>query len=142
MTAPIQSRVLSAGSANAPTLALSEPVSFWGGYDPATGCIIDHHHPQSGTCLCGHIILLPGARGSGGTPACIAEALRHGVGPAGVIVAVADINIATGAQVAKTLYGTDCPVVCVTRADYDTLCTARDLAIAEDGTITLMQSGD
>ena len=142
MTAAIQSRVLCAGSANAQSLVLSEPVSFWGGYDPATGCIIDHHHPQSGTCLSGRIILLPGARGSGGTPACIAEALRHGVGPAGVILAVADINIATGAQVAKTLYGTDCPVVCVARADYDTLCTAQGLAIAEDGTITPISTGD
>ena len=82
--------------------------------------------------------LLPAARGSGGTPACIAESLRRKVGPAGVILKTADINIATGTLVAKTLYGTNCPVVCVTPDDYETLCQAGELAIAQDGTITLI----
>ncbi len=40
------------GRADGPVLALSEPLSFWGGVDPATGRIIDVHHPAHGaSCL-------------------------------------------------------------------------------------------
>lgn len=138
MTVTVNSRILTAGSANAKTLILSEPLSFWGGFDPATGIILDQHHPQAGACVKDLILVLPAARGSGGTPACIAESLRGGVGPAGVILKTADINIATGTLVAKTLYGSNCPVVCVTPDDYDKLCQANNLAIAQDGTITLI----
>jgi len=134
----ITSRILTPGSASARTLVLSEPLSFWGGYDPATGTILDQHHPEAGACVMDLILVLPAARGSGGTPACIAESLRRKVGPAGIILKTADINIATGTLVAKTLYGTNCPVVCVTPDDYETLCQAGELAIVQDGTITLI----
>ncbi len=132
----IQSRVLTRGSAAGPALVLSESLSFWGGFDPVTGIILDQQHPQAGACLQGRIVLLPGARGSGGTPACIAESLRRATGPAGIILKTADINIATGTLVAKTLYGANCPVVTVTPTDYDALLNANHLTITEDGTIT------
>ena len=35
----ITARILTPGTAQATTLVLSEPLSFWGGYDPATGVI-------------------------------------------------------------------------------------------------------
>ena len=132
----ITARILTPGSARAATLVLSEPISFWGGFDPQTGIILDQHHPEAGACVKDRILVLPAARGSGGTPACIAESLRRKVGPAGVILKAADINIATGTLVAKTLYGTNCPAVCVTADDYETPCLATELAINEDGTIT------
>ncbi len=132
----MMARVLNAGSASAATLVLDQALSFWGGFDPATGIILDRHHPQAGACLAGRIVLLPGARGSGGTPACLAESLRRDCGPAGVILKTADVNITTGALVAKTLYASNCPVVCAAPVDYDALCRHHHLTIAEDGTIT------
>ncbi len=132
----VAGRVLTPGSAAAPTLVLAEPLSFWGGFDPRTGIILDQHHPQAGACVAGTILILPAARGSGGTPACIAESLRRGVGPAGFVLKAADINIATGTLVARTLYGIDCPVVTVAAADYDSLTRATALTIQPDGTIT------
>ena len=33
----IKARVLAPGLASGPTLLLSDPLSFWGGFDPATG---------------------------------------------------------------------------------------------------------
>lgn len=132
----VQTTVLTAGTAEAEVLALDEPLSFWGGYDPVSGTIIDRHHPQAGKCLAGLILVLPSARGSAGTPACIAESIRTGVAPAGFVLGTADINIATGALVAGSLYGANCPVVCVGPDDYERLSRTRHLAIAEDGTIT------
>ncbi len=140
MTATLKARVLVRGQASAQVCSLGEPLSFWGGYDPVTGTILDVHHPQSGICLAGKIVVLPSARGSAGTPACIAEAIRRGVGPAGFVLGSPDVNIATGARVAHELYRTDCPVVCVAADDYDRLANAAALSVAADGTITIRET--
>lgn len=133
---PVSATVLTAGVARGVVLVLDEPLSFWGGYDPVTGTILDRHHPQSGLCLSQAIVVLPSARGSAGTPACIAEAIRAGVAPAGFVLGVADINIATGALVAQSLYGANCPVVQVGADDYEFLSQSEFLAIDESGLIT------
>ena len=132
----IKGAILHAGEAKGPTLVLTEPVSFWGAFDPREGKIVDVHHPQCGATLAGHILLLPETRGSGGTPGGIAEAVRRGTGPLGIILITPDINLAIGAAVATTLYGKQCPVIAVAGADYRALVGARHVAIAADGTIT------
>ena len=132
----ISGTILNSGSAQGPTLVLTEPVSFWGAYDPRSGRIVDTHHPQSGACLGGHILLLPETRGSGGTPGGIAEAIRLGTAPLGIILITPDINLAIGAAVAARLYGNKCPVLAVTEVDFHLLTKARHIAIAEDGQIT------
>ena len=45
-------------------LLCSEGLSFWGGVDPATGKVIDAHHPQVGQTLAGRVVLMPTSRGS------------------------------------------------------------------------------
>jgi uncharacterized protein len=133
----ISGTILNKGKAAGPVLVLTEPVSFWGAYDPRSGKIVDTHHPQSGTYLGGHILLLPETRGSGGTPGGIAEAIRLGTAPLGIILITPDINLAIGAAVAARLYGNQCPVLAVTQIDYRLLTKTRHLAIAEDGQITV-----
>lgn len=132
----VQGTILNAGKAAGPTLILTEPLSFWGAFDPRTGAIVDTHHAQCGTRLGGHILLLPETRGSGGTPGGIAEAVRRGTGPLGIILITPDINLAVGAAVAARLYGRDCPVIAVTADDYAALLRAPALRIGSDGMIT------
>ncbi len=127
--------ILNAGEAAGPVLVLSEPVSFWGAFDPRSGRIVDTHHPQCGVALGGHILLLPETRGSGGTPGGIAEAVRRGTGPLGIILITPDINLAVGAQVAAALYGRHCPVISVSESDYHALVQQKRLAIAADGSV-------
>ena len=55
----LQGRVLSPGSADGTVLVLSEPLSFWGGFDAADGRIVDRHHPEAGAVLTGRILGLP-----------------------------------------------------------------------------------
>jgi uncharacterized protein len=131
-----QGTVLHAGVASGPTLVLTEPVSFWGAFDPREGQIVDVHHPQCGARLAGHILLLPETRGSGGTPGGIAEAMRRRTGPLGIILITPDINLAVGAAVATTLYAVDCPVISVELSAYAQLINARHLSISIDGKIT------
>jgi predicted aconitase with swiveling domain len=136
----IRGTVLNSGTAEGETLVLTEPVSFWGAFDPRSGVIVDTHHPQCGDSLAGRILLLPETRGSGGTPGGIAEAVRRGTGPLGVILITPDINLAVGAQVAAALYGKQCPVIAVAAEDYAKLVQCQRLAIARDGTITAAMS--
>ncbi len=133
----MMARVLHAGSAAGPVIVLDEPLSFWGAYNPRDGKIVDTHHPQSGLCLGGHILLLPETRGSGSAPGGIAEAIRLGTAPLGILMITPDINIAIGAAVAAKLYGRSCPVLSVTATDYDMLKLATHISIANDGQITI-----
>jgi len=131
----IKTRVLNAGEARGPVLTLTEPLSFWGGFDPKTGRIIDIHHPQRGADLKGVILLMAEARGSGTAPGAIAEAIRLGTAPSAIITIQPDINIAIGASVAEALYGLICPVLAVNAEDFEFLSGAAGLSISADGTI-------
>jgi len=132
----IESTVLNAGEAKGPVLALDAPLSFWGGFDPRTGIILDVHHPQRGVCLAGVMLLMREARGSGSAPGAIAEAIRLGTVPAAIILVTPDVNLAIGAQVAETLYGKACPVVAVNAGDYEILRRAANLRISRGGAIS------
>ncbi len=135
--ATIRATVLNPGRCRAPALVLDEPLSFWGGFDPVRGTVVDRHHPQQGTCLAGKVLVMPGSRGSAGTPAAIAEAIRRGVGPVAVLLGTKDVNIAVGAMVADRLYGNAVPVLAVAPEDYPRLRTGDEVAIATDGTVTV-----
>jgi uncharacterized protein len=132
----IRASVLHPGEAQGPVLALDEPLSFWGAFDPKTGIILDVHHPQRGACLTGQVLLMRESRGSGSTPGAVAEAIRLATGPAAIILVTPDVNLAIGAAVAEELYGKQCPVLAVSGADYDSLKQADRLRIARDGTLS------
>lgn len=107
----LSARALTPGTATGAPLLLTEPLSFWGGFDAATGAIIDVHHPQRGTVVSGTVLLMPGGRGSSSGSALLAEALRVGTAPAAIVLARVDEIIALGAVVGEELYGRRCPVV-------------------------------
>ena len=106
-------RPLVDGSAAGPLLRLDEPLSFWGGLDPASGRIIDRRHPQHGLAVTARVLLMPGGRGSSSSSTVLAEAIRLGTGPAAILLTTPDPIIAVGALVAVELYGRVCPVVVV-----------------------------
>jgi hypothetical protein len=133
----MRGRVLHAGAASGPVLHLSEPLSFWGGFDPVTGEIIDIHHPQRGEKLSGSIAVMRESRGSGSAPGALAESLRRGTGPAGIILCVPDINLAVGAAVAEALYGCTCPVLAVAEDIATRIAFARFVVIARSGDVSL-----
>jgi len=136
----IKGRILSPGSASGQVLLLVEPLSFWGGFDPRTGRIIDIHHPQCRENLRGRIILMAETRGSGTASGAIAEAIRLGTAPSAFITVDPDINIAIGATVAGVLYGRTCPILAVDPEDFEFLSKARGLTIFTDGTLMAASS--
>jgi uncharacterized protein len=106
-----EGRTLVPGEARGPALVLSEPLSFWGGLDPATGAIIDVHHPQRGAVVTGMVLVMPGGRGSSSSSSVLAEAIRAGTAPAAIVLTEPDAIIALGAIVARELYGVSIPIV-------------------------------
>jgi predicted aconitase with swiveling domain len=122
-------RVLVEGAAKGVALVLDEPLSFWGGVDPHTGEIIDRHHPQSGVSTTGKILVMPHGRGSSSASYVLAECIRAGTGPAGIVLRSADSIITLGALVAAELYpDRSCPVVVVAGA-YGQICDGADVVI-------------
>jgi len=90
---------------------LDEPLSFWGGVDPATGDIIDVHHPQCDANVAGCVLVMPSGRGSSSSSSVLAEAIRAGTAPAAIVLGEPDPILALGAIVARELYGRTIPVV-------------------------------
>ncbi len=107
----IEARVLIPGCAAGPALVLDDTLSFWGGFNPENGEIIDVHHPQYQQRVGGSILCIPQSKGSAGTPGGIAETLRNGSGPFAFVLGEPDVNISVGTLVANRLYDLEIPVL-------------------------------
>lgn len=107
----ITGQAYAAGEAEAKALVLSAPLSFWGGIEVETGRIIDHSHPDLGKHVAGVILVMPGGRGSSSASSVLAESVRRGTGPAGILLAIPDPILTVGALIAARLYGVRCPIV-------------------------------
>ena len=92
-------------------LVLDEPLSLWGGMDPATGEVIDAHHPQRGANLAGRVVVMRSGRGSSSSASVLAEAVRAGTAPSAILLGEPDLILSIGAAVAEELYGVRVPVV-------------------------------
>jgi hypothetical protein len=117
-------RLIAPGRARAPALVLDEPLSLWGGLDPATGRVIELRHPQHGATVTGRVLVLPAARGSSSSASVLAEAVRAGTAPAAIVLGEPDLILALGAAVAEELYGVQIPILVL---------PANDLAAIRDG---------
>jgi predicted aconitase with swiveling domain len=93
------------GHAEGSVLRLDAPLSFWGGVDPATGRIVDVHHPQHGETVAGRVLVMPSARGSSSSSSTLLECVRTGNAPAAILLGRADAILPVGAVVARELYG-------------------------------------
>ena len=134
---PEATRVLVAGETRGEILALDEPLSFWGGFESASGTIIDQAHPQVGASLVGRVVMMTVGRGSSSASSVLAEAIRDGTAPAALILQESDEIIVLGAIVADELYGIVMPILIVDAASYDEIAAADSAVIAADGTVTL-----
>lgn len=97
--------VLIAGTAAATgaVLALTRPISFWGGVDPRTGAIIDARHPQRGEVIAGRVLALPGTIGSSSASAVLLELVHSGHAPAALLMTEPDAILLLGLVVAREM---------------------------------------
>ena len=102
-----------AGHGHGAPLLLAEPLSFWGGYDAESGCVVETGHPQNGARLAGRVMLMERAKGSSSSSSVLAEAIRNGTGPAAIVMRERDLIVGLGCIVASELYELHVPVVVV-----------------------------
>lgn len=124
-----------AGLAEGIALVTSEPLSFWGGVDPNTGEVIDRRHPLSGQILAGRVLVLPHGRGSCSASGVLLEAIRNGVGPAGLITSRMDPILGLGAILAEELYGRVVPIIVLAERDWSCIRTGDSVAIGVGGDV-------
>ena len=133
----LRGRVVVDGSTVARVLKSNEPLSFWGGFDQATGEIIDRRHSLSGSVASGCIMAIPFTRGSSTTTSILIEAVRAGVGPAGIITTEVDSFLALASIVADEMYNASFPVLSVNKADFDRISDGDQIQIREGGEIII-----
>ncbi|MBK5569057.1 aconitase X [Ensifer sp. SSB1] len=138
MTQSISARSILSGSADGPIIATEEALSFWGGVDPATGRVIDVHHPLHGLCLTGGILMMPSSRGSCTGSGVLLDMALTGRAPAALVFSEAEDVLTLGALIAAEMFGKSLPVLRLSREAFRALSEAKsarisDTAIEADG---------
>ncbi len=131
----MRGRVLVAGEASGRLLFSDAPLSFWGGYDAATGEIIDRRHPLSGQIAAAQVLAIPFTKGSSTTTAVFLEAVRAGTAPAAVLMGSPDAFLSLASIVADEMYGRPVPVIALAAEDFANLAEGGIATIRPDGTV-------
>ena len=131
MTGPAHS--ILGGLAEGPVIATQEPLSFWGGIDPATGRVIDVHHPLHGQCLTGAILMMPTTRGSCTGSGVILDLALTGRAPAALVFCEAEDVVTLGALIAAEMFGKRLPVLRLSPEAFAALAGATTARITASG---------
>jgi predicted aconitase with swiveling domain len=137
----IKGRTLARGVATGEVVVLEEPLSFWGGVDAREGIVVSEHHPQFGILLRERVLVMPSGRGSSSSSSVLAEAIRLGTAPAGILLREVDPIIVLGAVVAQELYGVELPVVALDEEDYRSLRQGDVVSVDATGDPATLHSG-
>lgn len=119
-----------AGEAQGPVVASPEGLSFWGGVDPATGIVIDAHHPLHGRCITGAVLMMPTSRGSCTGSGVLLDLALTGRAPAALIFREEEDILTLGALIAGKMFDRTLPVLRLPAEDFAAI------AAAERATIT------
>ena len=124
-------RSIIGGVAEGPVLATREPLSFWGGVDPATGRVIDVHHPLHGRCLAGTVLMMPSTRGSCSGSGVLLDLALSGRAPAALVFSEPEDVATLGALVATEMFGRALPVLRLPPDDWARLAQVDHATITE-----------
>lgn len=118
------------GDAKGTVMLGSSALSFWGGVDAHSGCVVDRRHNLYGRCMTGHILVLPRGAGSCSTTGIMLEMIRIQTQPAAIICLDAEPLLCMASVIGKSLYERLVPVYTVTEADYALLTEGAEVSIA------------
>ncbi len=135
-------RAIVPGSAEGSALVSTEPLSFWGGFSPRTGEIIDQRHELSGHIAKGRIFVFPQGRGSSTSSATFLESIRTGVAPAAIINLRVDAILALGSIVADELYHRAVPIVVLPEEDFFSIKQDDYVVVRPDGRVVIRTDVD
>ena len=131
----VQAEVLLPGPAAAATaLALTAPISFWGGVDPKSGLVADPRHPEKGQSIAGKVLFVPETVGSSSAAAILLELVHAKRAPAAIVLHEPDAILLLGLIVAKEM-GLDTPIALRLDRDRYGALNGRQLSVSVAGLI-------
>jgi predicted aconitase with swiveling domain len=92
----LKGRKVMGGKAEGEALVSAEPVSFYGGVDPITGCITEPGHCCCGENITGKVFVFPIGKGSTVGSYVIYRMKKLGTAPAAIINIETEAILATG----------------------------------------------
>jgi hypothetical protein len=92
----LNGRKVMGGKAEGEALVSTEPVSFYGGVDPVTGCVTEPGHCCCGENITGKIFVFPTGKGSTVGSYVIYRMKKLGTAPAAIINVETEAILATG----------------------------------------------
>jgi predicted aconitase with swiveling domain len=132
----LQGDVLLDGPAvSAPALALTAPISFWGGVDPKTSEIADPRHPEYGQTIAGQVLLVPATIGSSSASAILLELIHAGRAPAALVLHKPDAILLLGLVVAREM-GLATPMAVRLDSRYYSAMRGQTISISVDGSVS------
>jgi predicted aconitase with swiveling domain len=103
----LRGRTVVPGVVAGEALVSHEPISGWGGIDPARGVIIERRHELVGVCFTGKILVFPSAKGSSGWSGFFQTTRLTGTAPIGMVIGRISAKSALGAVVTRVPAVTD-----------------------------------
>jgi predicted aconitase with swiveling domain len=92
----LRGRRVMGGTAEGEALVSVEPVSFYGGVDPETGCVTEPGHCCCGENISGRVFVFPTGKGSTVGSYVIYRMKKLGTAPAAIVNVETEAIIATG----------------------------------------------
>lgn len=136
----LQAEILIEGlAADGEAMALTAPISFWGGVNPKTAEIADLRHPEYGRSIAGRVLLIPATIGSSSAAAVLLELVHAGLAPSAIVLHEPDAILLLGLIVAKEM-GHATPIAVRLDARHFALLDGRRVAVDASGRL-VAQSG-
>lgn len=97
----LKGRIIYKGNAEGEALVTSQPISFYGGVDPATGIVIEKGHELQGQSVKGRILVFPTGKGSTVGSYTLYRMKKNGTAPAGIVNRECETVVAVGAIISE-----------------------------------------
>jgi len=100
-TLKLSGRVIYRGRAEGKALVSTQPISFYGGIDPATGKVIERGHELLGESVKGRVLVFPYGKGSTVGSYILYRLRKEGAAPSAIINEECETIVAVGAIISE-----------------------------------------
>jgi hypothetical protein len=120
----LKGRIIYKGKAEGEALVTSQPISFYGGVDPATGIVIEKAHELQGQSVKGKILVFPTGKGSTVGSYTLYRMKKNGTAPVGMINSECETVVAVGVIISE--------IPCVDKIDISKIRTGDKIRIENE----------
>ena len=117
----LNGRKISAGHATGKALVTSMGISFYGGVNPETGCVVEKGHELEGQSIAGRVLVFPTGKGSTVGSYTLYRLKKAGLAPAAIINAESETITAVGCIISD--------IPCVDRIPIEQLETGMQVSV-------------